>query len=104
MAKLAKLIINKRFDEKVVWNLKPLSYCQYVEKPLWETLKEFLDLIVFVKPIEKWQLMVKASSSLPRKLAKVLMLSGFLDSPKIIVLRLSTKLQKFQARLNSHQT
>jgi hypothetical protein len=72
LAKLAKLSIDKRFDGKVILNLKPLSCRQYVKKPFWKTLKEFLGLIVFAKPSEKWDLMVKASSSHPRKLAKVL--------------------------------
>jgi len=39
---------------------------------LWETFKEFLGLIVFAKPSEKREFMVKAFSSHPRNLATVL--------------------------------
>jgi hypothetical protein len=84
LAKLAKISIHKRFDKKVVCHPKPLSCCQYVKKPLWETLKEFLWLIVFAKPSEKWELMVKASSSHPRKLAKVLTIEkAFAKNPLV---------------------
>ncbi|WP_334946586.1 hypothetical protein [Nostoc sp.] len=38
-----------------------------------ETLKEFLELIVFAKPSEKTKLIIKVSSTHPRKLAKVLL-------------------------------
>ncbi|MDK2408587.1 hypothetical protein QHH11_09925 [Aphanizomenon sp. PH219] len=37
-----------------------------------ETFKEFLGLIVFAKPSEKREFMVKVLSSYPRNLAKVL--------------------------------
>ena len=47
---MAKITIHKRFDEKVVLNFKPLFCHQYVKKTLWETLKEFLGLIIFAKP------------------------------------------------------
>ncbi|MDB9331471.1 hypothetical protein PN483_13435, partial [Nodularia spumigena CS-591/04] len=60
MAKTAKTSIHKRFEKKVVYNLKPLSYRQYIKKPLWETFKEFLGLIVFAKPSKKREFMVEA--------------------------------------------
>jgi hypothetical protein len=62
LAKSAKISIYKRCKKKVVYNLNPL----------WENFKEFLGLIVFAKPSEKREFMVKELSSHPRNLAKVL--------------------------------
>jgi hypothetical protein len=66
---------------------------------LWETFKEFLSLIVFAKPSEKREFMVKALSSHPRKLAKVLSNGTYLTplrlsnlDKKCLILRLFTEI------------
>lgn len=54
-----------------------------LKKALWETLKGFLGLIVFAKPSENSELIAKASSTHPRKLATVLPDSAFIDVPPL---------------------